>query len=202
MATAHSRRDFFRLGARRLAGSVGKVLEDRMPPVARGPALLRPPGALPEAEFREACTACDDCVAACPKLAIRKAGPETRLGAGTPVIIPDEQACHWCEDFPCITACVEGALLRTEAPPAPIGLARIDQAACYAWAGQPCDYCLLRCPEKGVAIFADDQRRPVVDPKTCLGCGICMDRCPTDAITILPAAALAAAGIATAAPTL
>lgn len=184
MSAAHSRRDFFRVGARRVMGSVGQLLEARAAMAPAGPCLLRPPGALPEPEFRTACTGCDDCVAACPKMAIRKAGPESGLGAGTPIIVPDEQACHWCEDFPCITACTTGALVKTNGAPAALGTAVVDEAACYMWQGQPCDYCLLRCPEKGIAIRADEQSRPVIDAATCVGCGICMDRCPPDAITI------------------
>lgn len=162
---------------------------ERVPsPLAFGPrAPLRPPGALPEAEFRATCTACDDCVAACPKHAIRKAGPETGWGAGTPVIVPEEQACWWCEDFPCIAACEPGALLRRDGSVPPIGLAVIDRGACYAWQGQPCEYCLLRCPVEGKAISADDARRPVIDDAACVGCGVCMDRCPPDAIRIAPA---------------
>ena len=160
-------------------------MDERVPRRPPGPVLLRPPGALPEAEFRSACTACDDCVAACPKLAIRKAGPETGLGAGTPVILPEEQACYWCEDFPCIAACTTGALIPTT-PPRPLGTAEIDRGTCYAWQGQPCDYCLLRCPEKGSAIFADEDDRPRINVAVCVGCGVCLERCPPDAITIRP----------------
>lgn len=186
MPAIHTRRDFFRVGARRIVGGVGRVLEVHVPRQPRGPALLRPPGALPERAFRIACTGCDDCVTACPKFAIRKAGVETGLGANTPIIIPEEQACHWCDDFPCIAACTTGALVRTDTAPPALGTALLDQAACYAWQGQPCDYCLLRCPEKGRAIFADDAGRPLIDDAVCVGCGVCMDRCPTEAIAIRP----------------
>jgi ferredoxin-type protein NapG len=68
---------------------------------APGPAFVRPPGALPEPSFLATCTRCDDCVAACPKWSIRKAGPE--LGAsmnGTPIVIPKEQPCWMCADMP------------------------------------------------------------------------------------------------------
>lgn len=185
MQTAHSRRDFFRLGTRRILGGVGRVLEERLPATpAPGPTMLRPPGALPETEFRAACTGCNDCVMACPKMAIRKAGAETGLGHGTPIILPAEQACAWCNDFPCIAACTTGALGRNGAAPAPIGTAVIAADACYAWQGQPCDYCLLRCPAAGGAIAADAQARPVIDAVACVGCGVCMERCPPDAIRI------------------
>ena len=79
--------------------------------------FLRPPGALPEPEFLAACTRCDDCVAACPHMAIRKAGGEFGEALrGTPIILPRLAACRLCRHWKCIDACLPQALRRV-APP-------------------------------------------------------------------------------------
>jgi Pyruvate/2-oxoacid:ferredoxin oxidoreductase delta subunit len=68
-----------------------------------------------------------------------------------------------------------------------MGLAIIDVASCYAAQGQPCDYCVVRCPLGKEAIRLDVQRIPVVDAAGCTGCGVCAYLCPGQAIHIKPA---------------
>ncbi len=77
--------------------------------------VLRPPGALAEHEFLDACTRCGDCIEACEPGAIRIAPERMRAAAGTPMIDASESPCMLCEDLPCIAACETGAL-RSEAP--------------------------------------------------------------------------------------
>ena len=82
-------------------------------PARREPALpirRRPPGALPEETFLARCTACGDCIKACPHNAIHVLAEWVKPGTGTPVMVPDSRACHMCEGFPCAAACGEGAL--------------------------------------------------------------------------------------------
>ena len=157
--------------------------------LAEAPRWVRPPGAIEETAFLDACTRCDDCVRACPHWVVRKAGPE--LGealAGSPVIIPAENACLLCEELPCIAACETGALLLpAQGERARIGLARVDDESCYMARGQPCDYCMVHCPEKPKAIDASVAGRPaLVDPTRCTGCGRCAEICPASCITIEP----------------
>ena len=70
-----------------------------------------------------------------------------------------------------------------------MGLAVIDMASCYAAQGQPCDYCVVKCPLGKDAIRFDADKIPVVDPVGCTGCGVCAYLCPAPAIHIDPATA-------------
>ncbi len=148
---------------------------------------LRPPGAPADDDaFRAACTRCTDCIEACPYQSIRRLGPERGEDAGTPVIIPADSPCYLCEDMPCIAACGAGALLPVARRDVTMGVARIRYDACYQAQGQPCDYCVTRCPLKGEAISFDDARRPRISDQHCTGCGVCAYLCPPGAIDILP----------------
>jgi len=147
---------------------------------------VRPPGALPDNDaFRTACTRCTDCIEACPYQSIRRLGPEWGADAGTPAIIPAESPCYLCDGLPCTVACGPGALRPTARRDVTMGLARIRYDACYQAQGQPCDYCVARCPLKGEAIRFDGGRRPVVSEENCTGCGVCAYLCPPNAIDIV-----------------
>ena len=145
---------------------------------------LRPPGALDESAFRQACTRCTDCLDACPYDAIRRLGPEFGEAGGTPAIIVHEAPCYLCPDMPCVTACTTGALLPVERREVAMGTAVIDLNHCYQAQGQPCDYCVTRCPLKNEAIDWDDRRWPKVDPDRCVGCGVCAHLCPAQAVIV------------------
>ena len=127
---ALSRRQFFRFGlaealsdaARAMRGEPrragpGKAPAASVPPPPRTatPVLrvLRPPGALHEEAFLEACTRCDACLEACPRGSIRRAGAETgEVVEGTPTIVPELQPCWLCSDLPCIAACEASGSVR------------------------------------------------------------------------------------------
>ncbi|MCK6473613.1 MAG: 4Fe-4S dicluster domain-containing protein [Planctomycetes bacterium] len=185
------RREFMRDGARAAARSIFAVWDafaGGHAPEAQDQELpfLRPPGALPEPQFLEACTRCDDCVAACPHMAIRKAGGEfgDALRA-TPIILPRLAACRLCLHWRCIDVCRPQALRRpAERKDVRMGMARIEAKKCYAFQGQPCDYCVSKCPLKRDAIAFDENRRPVVNEDGCVGCGVCAELCPGEAIGI------------------
>ena len=107
------RATFLRQGWRRLlnsaaqgAGAALDLVDNQL-----SSSLLRPPGALPEAEFLLSCTRCNGCVEACPHGSIVKAPPQAGPAAGTPQILPANLPCYLCEDLPCIKACSDGALL-------------------------------------------------------------------------------------------
>ena len=176
-----TRRTFFTAFARSLADGIASLAPTR--PTTCRP-FLRPPGALEEERFIEACTRCTDCLEACPHQAIRRLGPEFGQRAGTPAILPDEVPCMLCEDLPCITACDEGALINTPKRQVKMGTARIDLRHCYQAQGQPCDYCVTRCPLKGEAIDWDERGLPAVDACACVGCGVCQYLCPAPALAI------------------
>ena len=74
--------------------------------------VLRPPGAISEKAFLQACSRCDECIHACPKDAIQRAPKKMGfLIHNTPYIDPMRNPCVMCTDLPCIPACPDGALL-------------------------------------------------------------------------------------------
>ncbi len=116
-----TRRGFFRQfvaevsSLRSASAQAAAALWELQPPAfpwARCPDFARPPRALPEADFLEACTRCGDCVRACEPLALRKAGPEMGHLHETPIIVPSENPCTLCNGLSCVAACPTGALKR------------------------------------------------------------------------------------------
>lgn len=148
------------------------------------PMVLRPPGALAEADFLAACTKCGDCVTACEPNAITIAPERMRDAAGTPIIDPLVAPCLMCEDFPCIAACEPGAL-REDAAEA-IGVAHISRLDCLGGMGTGCTTCIERCPVPGALTLREGV--PDVQESLCTGCGICQHVCPApnNAVLLLP----------------
>ena len=62
----------------------------------------------------------------------------------------------------------------------PLGLARIDEAACIG-----CTLCIAACPVD--AIIGGAKRMHTVLPSLCTGCELCVPPCPVDCIAIEPA---------------
>lgn len=190
-----NRRHFFSCVGRGLASTVCQTIE-----TMRGSLALcanessetldrpwvRPPGALPSAQFRAACTRCTACQEACPYQSIRRLGPEWDDDSGTPAIIPAESPCYLCADMPCIAACEPRALRPTPPHDVNMGTARLQRDLCYVAQGQPCDYCVTRCPLKGRAIDFADDGIPQIDDARCAGCGVCAFLCPPGALAIVP----------------
>ncbi len=190
-----SRRQFFTKFGQSMVASVTpgkKSASDSTSQPAKSPqpqptTWIRPPGALPEALFLDTCTRCTDCIEACPYDSIRRLGPEFGPDDGTPAIIPTESPCYLCEGMPCIAACQPKALVQLPLSDFNMGLAVLDGPRCYLSQGQPCDYCLTRCPLGSDAIKPGPDAIPIVDQDGCSGCGVCVYLCPADALTITTA---------------
>lgn len=165
-----------------VADSVKKNLDKAVIP------LHRPPGAEDELNFLLKCTRCDKCIEACPHDALQKAGTKYGSAAGTPFIKPSDNPCYLCEDFPCITACKDNALLPVTGLFVKMGDAHLIRNRCFAYKGQVCDYCYTNCPSKGKAIIMENGK-PQIIAESCTGCGICEYLCPAPkkAIMVLPA---------------
>jgi ferredoxin-type protein NapG len=158
---------------------------------------LRPPGALPEAQFQAACVRCGLCVRDCPYDILTLATPEQPVATGTPFFVARDKPCEMCEDIPCAKACPTGALDKKLAriDEARMGLAvLIDHENCLNHLGLRCDICYRVCPVIDKAITLEQQRNPrtgahalfipVVHSEHCTGCGKCESACP------LPVAAI------------
>ena len=147
--------------------------------VTKRPPLLRPPGAISERAFLQACTRCDRCVNACPKDAIRKV--PKKMGwiiMDTPYIDPMKKPCVMCEDLPCISACQDEALLPVASKfEVRMGHVILDRKHCVAYGDGFCQQCVIECPIPG-AITQKDQR-PVFHRDVCTGCGACVRACAT-----------------------
>lgn len=150
--------------------------------------LLRPPGAQGESDFLSRCVKCGKCIEACPFNALVVAGPTAGASAGTPIIIPETNACRMCEDLPCLNACPTEALRDVEDPrDIRIGYAEVDEKHCIAYRGLRCEVCYRICPLIDEAITIEYEGiendaihmkfLPTIDKDVCTGCGLCVQRC-------------------------
>ncbi len=154
--------------------------------------LLRPPGAVPEADFLGRCIRCGKCAQLCPHRAIRIAGLLDGLAiTGTPVIRARQSPCYLC--MKCVPGCPSGALDSRvkKRENVRMGIARLNRKECLAWQGTLCRSCYDHCPLFNEAITMDSELRPVVNEKKCAGCGVCEHVCPVEsaAITVIPGGA-------------
>jgi ferredoxin-type protein NapG len=164
---------------------------------------LRPPGALPEAEFLGACVRCGLCVRDCPYDTLKLADLLDGPAPGTPWFEARAVPCEMCEDIPCAAACPTGALdpALTDIERARMGLAvLIDQETCLNWQGLRCDVCYRVCPliDRAITLETSHNPRtgkhavfvPTVHSDACTGCGKCEHACVLEeaAIKVLPLA--------------
>ncbi len=150
-------------------------------------ALIRPPGALPEAEFLTHCIRCGECMKACPTNTLQpiwfKAGLE---GIFSPVIVPRLSACA-VDCNVCGRVCPTGAIRDiplAEKKQAKVGTAWIIRQNCVVWEqDKKCLVCDEVCPYSAVSFKPVDGLRnaaPFVVANKCIGCGWCESRCPVE----------------------
>ncbi|NLD38580.1 MAG: 4Fe-4S binding protein [Desulfatiglans sp.] len=146
--------------------------------------LLRPPGAIKEAEFTALCLRCGNCVRACPSRIIHPdTGGSGVLGFFTPVIRFNKEYCNEnCNA--CTKACPSGSLQHLNLEQKNryvIGIARVDMSLCL-WGISDCNTCIRACPFEAIKITWDEEAYesyPAVNPIKCNGCGACEAYCPT-----------------------
>jgi polyferredoxin len=135
------------------------------------PALVRPPGALPEKALLSRCIKCGQCMRICPTNVIHPAGMQSGLeGLWTPVLnfrigtSGCQINCIACGNL-CPTAAIRpisiderlGRNDYAEQGPIKIGTAFVDRGRCLPWAmDRPCIVCQENCPVSPKAIRTRD----------------------------------------------
>ncbi len=152
---------------------------------------LRPPGAVEESLFMALCIRCNRCLEVCPYHSIVRAGLGKTIG--TPFVSVENKACYLC--MACTRLCPTGALDAKVTRPEQVNMGRavIDTTICYSHLflehdvlpdatgkkiGALCNTCYNVCPLQNQAIILKQNLFPVITNK-CVGCGICVERCPT-----------------------
>lgn len=135
---------------------------------AWNPALIRPPGSLPESEFLRRCLRCGQCMRVCPTGVLQPAGPSFGLEAlWTPVLAMTigtsgcQSRCIACAHV-CPSAAIRPISLDEKLGqgqfaaqgPIRLGCAFVDHNRCLPWAmDRPCIVCQENCPVSPKAIF-------------------------------------------------
>jgi MauM/NapG family ferredoxin protein len=192
-----SRRGFVAAAAGGLAAA---FLADRTPFAALQDKrqLIRPPGAMPEAEFLRTCIRCGECMKACLTNTLQPSLWQSGLaGLWTPRMelrfAPCEQQCNVCGRV-CPTQAIRSLPLE-EKTHAKVGTAVLRRERCLVWAEDKlCLICDEICPYNAIVFrTVEGYRRPVVIASRCNGCGFCEQRCPVQgesAIVVVPQGAI------------
>jgi ferredoxin-type protein NapH len=166
-----SRRYFFKLTA-----CTAAALALWQTTISAASKVIRPPGALPEAEFVARCNRCGKCIQVCPSKALWPMDITTGLeNFETPHIVPRKARCDLC--FVCQEVCPTGAIAKVSLGKVNMGKATLDQSRCLAWQEHKlCFVCGEQCPVG--ALKGDTLHRPSVLLDKCVGCGACENACP------------------------
>jgi len=184
----------FNFGRRRTLGVLGASVvlgaawKTEFQPRSNVQYLVRPPGAVEEENFLDLCLRCEECVKACSSTGgcLQPSGSEYGwLGFWTPRARMREGYCEYSCTL-CGEVCPTGAIkpLSVEAKQKKIiGLAVFDKNRCIPWAQNiECLVCEEHCPlsDKAIKFQIEPEKvkLPYVDPKLCIGCGICETKCP------------------------
>ena len=138
---------------------------------------IRPPWALDEAAFQDACTRCGDCISGCPEHILV---PET--AGGYPRVDFSKGECTFCKT--CVDACptraLNGALLKPWMAKAQIG------ETCLATRYVVCRTCGEQCEATAIKFTPalGGVSLPSIALDACTGCGACVAPCPTQAIEV------------------
>lgn len=163
--------------------------------------VIRPPGSIAEDDFLGRCIKCGECMRVCPTNVIQPALLESGFeGLWSPILINRigycEHNCVLCGQV-CPTGAIEPLTVERKVgkgpfkEPVKIGTAFYDRGRCLPWAmNTECIVCEEVCPTSPKAIWFETVevkdreggtkklKLPHLDPKLCIGCGICENKCP------------------------
>jgi len=161
-----SRRDFFTA----LRKPVDKMQQKEL-------FVVRPPYAKSEEAFCTLCVTCESkaCVNVCEEEII------LIHADGTPMLNFTKKGCTFCEA--CANACAIDVLSLENQHTSEVINAKfvISTEACVAHHDVICFACKEPCIDD--AILFNGLFNPVIDMDLCTGCGFCLSRCPTKAIS-------------------
>ncbi len=135
------------------------------------PQIIRPPGALAEADFLARCLKCGQCMRICPTNIIQPAGLESGIeGLWTPRLnfrigtsgcqlncVACGHVCPTAAIRPISLAEKRGLLEYAASGPVRLGMAFVDRGRCLPWAmDKPCIVCQENCPVSPKAIFVHE----------------------------------------------
>lgn len=152
--------------------------------------LIRPPGSAAEDEFVARCTRCGTCMKVCPTNGLQPALHEAGIeGFWTPILVPRigccTEYCNACGEV-CPTDAIQPFAIE-EKKSIFIATAVIDRSQCIAWNSErTCLVCDEYCSFKAIEWqTVDGVKRPFVNEKTCVGCGICEFACPIQPVAAI-----------------
>ena len=159
---------------------------------------VRPPGALPESQFLDRCVRCQECAKICSSTggclqpAMLESGWE---GIWSPIVNARHGYCEY-ECNLCGKVCPTGAIHPLDLEVKKqlrMGTAYFDKSRCIPWyRTEDCLVCEEHCPlpDKAIKFDIREARRPdgsmkivkfpYVDETLCIGCGICVTKCPVE----------------------
>ncbi len=160
---------------------------------------IRPPGSLAEDDFRDRCIRCMECVRVCASngaclqpSGIQSAIDDLWLPVAEMRVGYCEYECNLCGQV-CPTEAILPLPLKVKQK-TPMGLAHFDKNLCIPYArNEECLVCEEHCPTPDKAIKFDVRvyqdpntgktrkvKYPYVVKELCIGCGICVTKCPLE----------------------
>jgi len=158
--------------------------------------IIRPPGAVSESEFLDRCIRCHACIKICSTTG-KYLQPSLLESGWEGIWSPQADARHGYCEYDCNLCgkvCPTGAihpLTVQQKHKIIIGTAYFDKSRCIPWyRNEDCIVCEEHCPTPEKAIKFEIRsvqnadgtiksvKFPYVDEKLCIGCGICVTKCP------------------------
>ena len=141
--------------------------------------VIRPPWALPEADFLARCTRCGECVATCQERIL------VNGDGGYPEVDFSRGGCALCGD--CALRCRSQAFRGEPRNDMDAWTHRVViNSHCMALKGVVCRTCGDVCDVRAIRfqLKLGGVSTPILDSSTCSGCGECVALCPARAISV------------------